>query len=173
MLCERRGGRGGSLGRRDRAAAVPGSCVDQLDRAARSFGMQVQVVNAQNSKDFSLAFAAMTRESAQALYVTPDPVFFRDHKLLINLAAKHRLPALHDWREVAENGGLIAYGPSLVDLNRRSAHYVDRILKGAKPGALPIEEPTKFELAVNLGTARDLGLTIPPSVLLRADEVIQ
>ena len=141
--------------------------------AARSFGMQVQVVNAQNSKDFSLAFAAMTRESAQALYVTPDPVFFRDHKLLINLAAKHRLPALHDWREVAENGGLIAYGPSLVDLNRRSAHYVDRILKGAKPGDLPIEEPTKFELLVNLGTARDLGLTIPPSVLLRADEVIQ
>lgn len=141
--------------------------------AARSLGIQVQVVNAQNPGDFAPAFVTMTRERAQALYVTPDPVFFRYRKLLIDLAAKSRLPALHDWSEVAKNGGLIAFGPSLDELNRRAAHYVDRILRGAKPADLPIEEPTKFELIVNLGTARTLGLTIPPSVLLRADEVIR
>lgn len=143
------------------------------EAAAQSLAIQLQVVSAQNPGDYPPAFAKMTRDRAQALYVTPDPVFFNDRKLLIDLAAKNRLPALHHWREVVEAGGLMAFGPNLLDLNRRAAYYVDRILKGAKPGDLPIEEPTTFELVVNLGTARALGLTIPPSVLLRADEVIQ
>jgi putative ABC transport system substrate-binding protein len=141
--------------------------------AARSLGLQLQVVTAQNPGDYPPAFATMIRERARALYVTPDPVFFFHRKLLVDLAAKNRLPALHEWREAVEAGGLMAYGPNLVDLNRRAAHYVDRILKGAKPADLPIEEPTKFELVVNLKTATALGLTIPPSVLLRADEVIE
>jgi putative ABC transport system substrate-binding protein len=136
-------------------------------------GLQLQVVTAQNPGDYPPAFATMIRERARALYVTPDPVFFFHRKLLVDLAAKNRLPALHEWREAVEAGGLMAYGPNLVDLNRRAAHYVDRILKGAKPADLPIEEPTKFELVVNLKTATALGLTIPPSVLLRADEVIE
>ena len=145
----------------------------ETQAAARSLGVQLYVVTAQDPGDYPAAFASMMRERVQAVYVTPDPVFLSHRKLLIELADKHRLPALHDWREVAEAGGLITYGPNLLDLNRRAAHYVDRILKGSKPGDLPIERPTKFELVINLKAARAIGLTIPPSLLLRADQVIE
>lgn len=145
----------------------------QTQVAARSLGLELQVVTAQNPDDFPPAFAKMLRERARALYVTPDPVFFFHRKVLVDLAAKNRLLTLHEWSQAAEAGGLMSYGPNLVDMNRRAAYYVDRILRGAKPADLPIEEPTKFELVVNLRTAKALGLTIPPAVLLRADTIIQ
>ena len=100
-------------------------------------------------------------------------MFFIERRRLVDLAAKHRLPAVYPWRECVDVGGLMAYGPNQADLFRRAATYVDKILKGAKPGDLPVEQPTKFELVINLKTAKALGLTIPQSLLLRADEMIQ
>ena len=100
-------------------------------------------------------------------------MFFSERKRLVELAAKYKVPTVYPWREPVDTGGLLAYGPNLPDLVRRAAVYVDRILKGAKPGDLPIEQPTKFELIINLKTAKALGLTIPSSLLARADEVIQ
>ena len=109
----------------------------------------------------------------EALTVLPSPMFFNERRRLVDLAAKHRLPAGYPWREGADAGGLISYGPSIADLYRRAATYVDKILKGAKPGDLPVEQPTKFELVINLKTAKALGLTIPPSLLRQADQVIE
>jgi len=100
-------------------------------------------------------------------------MFLIERRRLVDLAAKNRLPTVYAWREYVDAGGLMAYGPNLADLFRRAATYVDKILKGAKPADLPVEQPTKFELIINLKTAKALGLTIPPSVLLRADEIIQ
>jgi ABC-type uncharacterized transport system substrate-binding protein len=115
----------------------------------------------------------MTRARAGALTVLPSNMFLREHRRLVDLAAKHRLPAVYTVKEYVDAGGLMTYGPNLADVIRRAATYVDRILKGAKPGDLPVEQPTKFELVINLKTAKALGLTIPPSVLGRADQVIQ
>ena len=115
----------------------------------------------------------MTRARAGALTVLPSTMFFVERRRLVDLAAKNRLPAVYTSREFVDAGGLMAYGPNLADLFRRAATYVDKILKGAKPGDLPVEQPTKFELVINLKTAKALGITIPQSVLLRADEVIQ
>jgi putative ABC transport system substrate-binding protein len=100
-------------------------------------------------------------------------MLFSERRRLVDLAAKNRLPVVYSWREGADAGGLMAYGPSVPDLFRRAATYVDKILKGAKPGDLPVEQPTKFELVINLKTAKALGLTIPPSLLQRADQVIE
>ncbi len=115
----------------------------------------------------------MTKEKAGALTVLADPMFLSQRVRIAELAAKSRLPATFNWRQYAEAGGLLAYGPNSGDSSRRAATFVDKILKGAKPADLPVEQPTKFELVVNLKTAKALGLTIPQSVLIRADEVIQ
>jgi putative ABC transport system substrate-binding protein len=118
-------------------------------------------------------FAAMVRERAVALLVLSDPLTVLHRTRLADLAAKRRLPTMYPWREFVDAGGLMAYGPSLPDLYRRAATYVDKILKGAKPADLPVEQPTRFELVINLKTAKALGLTIPQSILIRADQVIQ
>jgi putative ABC transport system substrate-binding protein len=141
--------------------------------AARALGMRLQYVEARGPEDFDRAFSEMTRARAGALTVLPSSMFFNERRRLVNLAAKNRLPAVYTWREFVDAGGLMAYGPNAADVFRRAATYVDKILKGAKPGDLPVEQPTKFELVINLKTAKALGLTIPPSVLGRADQVIQ
>jgi len=115
----------------------------------------------------------MTRARAGALAVSGSPLFVDERRRLVELAAKNRLPAVYESREDVDAGGLMSYGPNVADLYRRAAVYVDKILKRAKPGDLPVEQPTKFELVINLKTAKALGLTIPPSVLGRADQVIE
>jgi putative ABC transport system substrate-binding protein len=115
----------------------------------------------------------MTKARAGALTVLGSAMFANERRRLVDLAAKHRLPGVYGFREYVDAGGLMAYGPNVADLFRRAATYVDKILKGAKPGDLPVEQPTKFELVINLKTAKALGLTIPQSVLGRADEVLQ
>ena len=141
--------------------------------AARALGVRLQVVEARGPADFDRAFSDMTRARARALVVFGGPMFLNERRPLVDLAAKNRLPVVYSQREFVDAGGLLAYGVNIADLFRRAATYVDKILKGAKPGDLPVEQPTKFELLINLKTARALGLTIPPSLLLRADEVIQ
>ncbi len=141
--------------------------------AARAIGVQLQILEARSPGEFDRALAAMKRERAGALLVLGDPTFLVHRTQLADLATKSRLPAMYAIREFVDAGGLMAYGASLPDLWRRAATYIDKILKGAKPGDLPVEQPTKFELVINLKTAKALGLTIPQSVLIRADEVIQ
>ena len=141
--------------------------------AARILGVRVQFVKVRVPADIDRAFSEMTRGRAGALTVLTSIMLFDERRRLVDLAAKNRLPAVYPWREAVDAGGLMAYGANLNDLYRRAATYVDKILKGAKPADLPIEQPTKFEFGVNLKTAKALGLTIPPSLLGRADEVIQ
>jgi len=141
--------------------------------AARALGVRLQFVEARGPGDFDRALSDMTRARAGALTVLPSTMFFIERRRLVALAAKHRLPAVYPSREFVDAGGLMAYGSDLADMLRRTATYVDKILKGAKPGDLPVEQPTKFELVVNLKTAKALGLTIPQSLLQRADEVIK
>jgi len=143
-----------------------------VERATRTLGVRLVVVKVRPG-DYEAAFATMKRERASALFVGRGPTLFIARRVLIELAARHRIPAIWEARVMVEEGGLLSYGPSFPDLYRRVASVVDRILKGAKPGDLPVEQPTKFELVINLKTAKALGLTIPPSVLLRADEVIE
>jgi putative ABC transport system substrate-binding protein len=145
----------------------------EAEVAARALGVRLQFVEARGPADFDRAFSDMTGARAGALIVLGSPMFFIERRRLVDLAAKHRLPALHATRENVDGGGLMFYGYNLADSFRRAATYVDKILKGAKPGDLPVEQPTKFELVINLKTARTLGLTIPPSVLSRADQIIE
>ena len=145
----------------------------EAEVAARSLKMRLQVLEARAPTEFAGAFSAATKESAGALLVVGDPMFFGERTRIVELAAKNRLPLMASQKEYAEAGGLLAYGIDHRDSFRRAATYVDKILKGAKPGDLPIEQPTKFEFVINLKTAKALGLTIPPSLLGRADEVIQ
>jgi len=147
--------------------------LEGADVAARKLGVRLQVVEARGPADFQRAFSDMARARAGALTVRPAPMFMSERRRLVDLAAENRLPTVYPWREFVDAGGLMAYGPNLADLYRRAATYVDKILKGAKPADLPIEQPSKFELVINLKTAKALGLTIPQSLLLRADEVIQ
>jgi putative ABC transport system substrate-binding protein len=147
--------------------------VRQAQDAARALGVRLQLVGASGPSEIDSAFAAMTNEQAGAVIVLVDAVLQNNRARITNLAARHRLPTVYGLREYAEAGGLLAYGPNRLDMFRHAATYVDKILKGAKPGELPIEQPTKFELVINLKTAKALGLTIPQSLLVRADEVIQ
>jgi putative ABC transport system substrate-binding protein len=151
-------------------ASAPG--ISGTDAAARSFGMTTHGVGAKRVEDLEGAFSAILKEQASALIVLPDPILFTHRAKIVALAAKNRLSAIYEAREFAEDGGLMAYGPRITANFRRAATYVDKILKGAKPGDLPIEQPTTFELVINLKTAKALGLTIPPSLLARADQII-
>jgi putative ABC transport system substrate-binding protein len=141
--------------------------------AGQVVGVTLQSVEMREPRELPSAFGIMTRERAQAVVVLPDPILFAHLAEVVGLAAQHRLPVVYEYREFADAGGLLSYGTSLADLWRRATTYVDRILKGAKPADLPVEQPTKFDLVINLKTAKALGLTIPPAVLARADEVIQ
>ena len=141
--------------------------------AAQVLGMTLQSVEIRGPDDFDTAFSAMTRERADALIAFSDPSIVFHGRRIADLAAKSRLPAVYASREVVDAGGLMSYGPSISDMFRGAAVYVGKILKGAKPADLPMEQPTKFELVINLKTAKALGLTIPQSLLARADEVIR
>src|SRR5262245_30098125 len=140
---------------------------------ARSLGVQLQVVEAKEVADFDTAFSAMVKERAEAVIVLVNPMFNVQRLHIIERAANHRLPAVYEWKEFVGSGGLISHGADVQDIYRRAAGLVNKILKGAKPADLPVEQPTKFELVINLKTAKALGLTIPQSLLLRADQVIQ
>jgi putative ABC transport system substrate-binding protein len=141
--------------------------------AAQSLAVQLQVVEASNPEQLERAFVAMTKEHAAALLVLTDSMFVGQRQRIADLAARSRLPALYSQKEFVDEGGLVSYGPSLVDMFRRAATHVEKILRGAKPGDIPVEQPTKFELVINAKTAKALGLTISPSLVQRADEVIQ
>ena len=167
----------------DRVAVLwrPGALGERTDKdmltaadlAARALGVRLQFVEAQDADEFARAFSDMSSARAGALTVLPSNRFLREHRRLVDLAAKNRLPAVYTSREFVDAGGLMSYGANEPDLFRRAATYVDKVLRGAKPADLPVEQPTKFELVINLKTAKALGLTIPPSVLARADQVIE
>ena len=145
----------------------------EVDAAAPTLAFQLVPIAVQGRGELDGAFAAMTRAHVNALFVGDDPVFFTYRARLIDLTAKSRLPTIFGNADAVVAGGLISYGPNFRDMFRRAATYVDRILRGAKPGDLPVEQPTNFVLVINLKTAKALGVTIPPSVLARADEVIE
>ena len=151
------------------------SLLQNLTAAARALGLQLHVVEVRHADELETTFAALPQARADVLLVMEDALVFstRLGRRLTDLAATGRLPAMYSWREHVDAGGLMAYGPSLQETYRRAATYVDKILKGAKPADLPVEQPTKFELIINLKTAKALGITIPPPLLLLADEVIQ
>ena len=146
---------------------------NEIEVAARTLGLQLQLVPAISPDDLVSAFAAMAREHAEALIVMPSPMLFGEYGRIVSIAVNNRLPAMGAAREFVDLGGLMSYGANLPDLARQSATYVDKILKGAKPAELPVEQPTKFELVINLKTAKALGLEVPPTLLALADEVIE
>ena len=158
----------GALGERTEKNMLKG-----VGEAGRALGVRLQFVEARHPADLDRAFSEMTRARAGALAVLPSTILVRERKRLADLAAKNRLPTIFTQTEFVDAGGLMGYGPSVADLYRRAATYVDKILKGAKPADLPIEQPTTFELVINLKTAKALGLTIPPSLRARADRVIE
>jgi putative ABC transport system substrate-binding protein len=145
----------------------------EAEVAARALGLRLQFVEARGPADFDRAFSDMTRARAGALTVLPSTMFIGERRRLVDLAAKNRLPAVYFIREFVDAGGLMAYGANFADVFRRAATYVDKILKGTKPGDLPVEQPTKFELVINLKAAKTLGLTIPQSMLARADHIVE
>jgi putative ABC transport system substrate-binding protein len=146
---------------------------NEAQTASRTLKVTLQSVGVKDTSDLDAAFAAITSEHSQAILTIPDPLTNREGKRIANFAAKSRLPAIFDIVETMDAGGLMAYGVNRLDPYRRVATYVDKILKGAKPADLPVEQPTKFELIINLKTAKQIGLTIPPNVLARADRVIR
>ena len=146
---------------------------NEIQLPARELGVQLHSLETRSLGDFDKTFEDAIRARVDALVILPAPVFVTNRKRIVDFASKQRLPSIYHLREFVDSGGLIAYGPDRSDLFRRAATFVDKILKGVKPADLPVERPTKFELIINLKTAKALGLTIPPSVLLRADEVIQ
>src|SRR4051812_43830850 len=154
----------------DRAREVR---LKEADASARALGVNIQVFEARGPEDFSGVFSDMSKARADALVVWPTPLFQLERRRLSDLAAKHRLPAVFPFKNYVEAGGLMSYGPNPPDLNRRAAIYVGKILKGTKPSDLPVEQPTKFELVINLKSAKALGIVVPASLLARADEVIE
>ena len=155
----------------DEVATVPE--LRETEIAARKLGVTLQTLESRHSDELDGLFAAATRERADAFVVFAHAFAYRNRDRIIDLVKKHGRPAIYGWRVFVESGGLMSYGPNVQAVVRRAATYVDHILKGAKPGDLPVEQPSKFELAINLKTAKAIGVTIPQSVLLRADEVIQ
>jgi putative ABC transport system substrate-binding protein len=145
----------------------------EAEAAARALEVRLQTLEARNPQEIVSAFAAMTRERARALLIVPDGIFLNRRRQIAELAATRRLPSIYGTTEYAEAGGLMASSANFLDVSRRAATFVDKILKGAKPADLPVAQPTKFELVINLRTAKAIGLTIPPSVLGRADQIIQ
>ena len=147
--------------------------VKDIEDTARTLGMQLQLVPADRPEDIASAFSAMAKDNAGAFIVMPSPMLFGEHRRIVELALNNRLPGMYQAREFVDAGGLMSYGANLDDLFRRTATYVDKILKGAKPADLPVERPTKFELVINVKAAREVGLTINRDILLVADEVIE
>ena len=145
---------------------------EEIPRTARSMGVALPVVEATTAEELDIAFASAAAQHADAIVVYADPLTNFQAPRVVALAAEHHLPASYLFRQFA-NGGLVVYGPHLADLFHRAGGYVDKILKGTKPSDLPVEQPTKFELVINMKTAKALGLTVPPSLLVRADEVIE
>jgi putative tryptophan/tyrosine transport system substrate-binding protein len=145
----------------------------EVELAAKAFGVKFQYLDVLSPKDIETAFRAASKGSADAVLLLAGPVFVLQRAQLVDLAAKSRLPAMYPQTEYTEAGGLMYYGTNTPDLFRRAATYVDKILKGAKPADLPVEQPTKFEFVINLNAAKQIGLTIPPNVLVRADRVIK
>jgi len=155
------------------ASTVEPLALQDLLTAATAVSVEIQSVEVRSPDDFSAAFAVVSSSRAHALLALGNPINFRARQLIADFALRNRLPSIYDERLFVDTGGLMSYAPSFTDSFRRAATYVDKILKGAKPADLPVEQPTKFELVINLKTAKALGLTIPPSVLARADQVIE
>ncbi|HET8562868.1 MAG TPA: ABC transporter substrate-binding protein [Candidatus Binatia bacterium] len=145
----------------------------EVELAAGAFGVKLQYVDVLDTKDIEAAFRAAGKGRADAVLALASPIFLLQRTQIADLAIKSRLPAIYDRREFVDDGGLMSYGTNLADLSRRAATYVDKILKGAKPADLPVEQPTKFELVINLKAAKQIGVTIPPNVLARADRVVR
>jgi putative ABC transport system substrate-binding protein len=145
----------------------------EIQAAARSLRLRIQSVGVQGPKGFDDAFGEISRQRADSLIVFPDPLTFSNQDLIIAFTIKSRVPSLFGAQEFVESGGFVSYGPSYPGMFRRGASYVDKILKGARPADLPVEQPTKFEFVINLKTAKQIGVTIPPNVLARADKVIK
>jgi putative ABC transport system substrate-binding protein len=147
--------------------------LNETQTAAQALGLKLDFLEMQNANDIEQVFIASAKARSQALLTLQNPLSGIHEKRIVDLAAKYRLPAMYHRRELVEAGGLMFYGTDAIDLHRRAATYVDKILKGAKPAELPVEQPTKFELVINLGTAKQIDLTIPPNVLARANRVIR
>jgi putative ABC transport system substrate-binding protein len=150
-----------------------GGLSGDMREAARTKGVQLPILKAGTEGEIDAAFTTLVQLPAAALVVSPDPLFSSRRDQLVALASRHTVPAIYPWREVTAAGGLISYGPNAPALYRQAGIYAGRILKGEKPADLPVQRPTTFELVVNLNTAKTLGLTVPPSILARADEVIE
>ena len=168
--------RSGPGGRTDGRVVEPGDphvVSPRHRRRARFLGVQLLPVEVGSPDGIAGGFETAIASGAEAIVIMPSAMFWNERARIVGLAAKHRMPGIYPEREYADDGGLLAYGPNVPDNFRRAAAYVDKILKGERPGDLPIQQPTKFELVVNLKTANALGLTVPPSILARADEVIE
>jgi len=147
--------------------------LDRVRVAAEALRLKIHLVPARTSEELADAFGAIAKERADAVVVLADRLILHHRARMMALALQYRLPGMYVYQELVEAGGLVSFGPNYVDIHRRAAVYVDKILKGAKPADLPVEQPTTFELAINLRTAKALGVTIPPSILLRVDRLIE